>query len=159
MVICKQFLPCYPIFISQQYSLNLLWTILQTLWYVKDLEPAESGQGMIISCFFQIKNYELQKKKLPKVCFKTSCRKWFLTLCELWDSSIQHVMKGKSLHGCRIMGINKNKCGIWNACGIEKKNHIKSLKKKMKTINIFFLMGRHAIWLRRPLGQNLLEDV
>lgn len=30
--------------------------------YIANTMVSESGQGMIISCFFQIKNYELQNK-------------------------------------------------------------------------------------------------
>lgn len=60
------------------------------------------------------------KTKLPRVSFKTNGRKWFFTLHELWDSLTQCVVKGKSLHGCKIMGIHRNKYGIWNVCAIEK---------------------------------------
>lgn len=52
----KKWLLCYPVFISQQYSVNLQWTILQTPWCLKDLEPAEDGQRTFVHYLFQFEN-------------------------------------------------------------------------------------------------------
>ena len=81
-----------------------------------------SLQKVIRGCLFTVSfnsRTNSCKTKLSRVGLKTNGRKWFFTLHELWNSLTQHVVKGKSTHGCKIMGIYKNKYGIWSVCGID----------------------------------------